>query len=88
VILRYEWLSESRPTILVSIGEPLACDAPSERLQGAMVQLFKGMDAPVSSRDLSKFRPLIRRALSLNKRWDWLVHRLTGRMEPFEELNR
>ena len=88
VIFRYEWLGESRPSILIFIGSSMPCGASSAQLQSAMQALFDEAGESLDPPRLEKYTPLFPPAMSLNKRWDYLVHRLARRREPFDPVNR
>lgn len=88
LVLRYEWLIESKPTVFISIAEPLPAgtqpDAIAARLNGLNAELCARIDR--SARD--GFEPVFPARLSLNKRWDYLRHVATGRRAEFERDNR
>lgn len=85
--IRYEWLAESKPTVLVEIAAPLdghACTTPG--LQAAMQ---KALDAPAQEllhHQTPGYTPLLRPRMSINRVFDYVVHRLRGR--PAAEFRR
>ena len=89
LVIRYAWLAESRPSIFVRIGAPLSPtpeqpDALAHRLQALVLEL----DTDLEAADCSAYTPLFPSRLSMNKRWDYFVHRLRGRAtESFEREN-
>lgn len=88
LVIRYAWLAESRPTIFVRIGSPLASNA-GDTLSARLNALAQELDAALESPDLREnYAPLFPPRLSMNKRWDLFVHRLRGRKaETFEREN-
>ena len=88
VVLRYEWLKESRPTIFVRIGAPMGPDAQAGELAAVLAALYARVGHALEPLDLSGYRPLYGARLSMNKRWDRLLHALGRRGEKFEEHNR
>jgi hypothetical protein len=53
-----------------------------------MQALFDGAGESLDPPNLEKYTPLFPPAMSLNKRWDYLVHRLARKREPFDPVNR
>ena len=86
--LRYEWLSESRPSIFVQVGAPMEASASAEELAAVLNALFSRVDAALDPLDLGGYQPLYGTRLSMNKRWDHLLHLLGTRREAFDEYNR
>lgn len=81
-VLRYEWLQESRPSIFLNLGAPLEANAGPEAVAAALNALLA---VPVAGQ---AFEAVIPPRMSLNKRWDLLVHRLRGRSAgEFEREN-
>ena len=78
VVLRYEWLLESRPSIFVRVGAPLPADTAADFLAGRMNELLAQTDADIERRDFTAWEELLPAGLSMNKRWDYFVHLLTG----------
>lgn len=72
VAFRYEWMVESRPSLFISIGEPLAPDSPDAALEEALQALYDGIGATLAPVDLASYHPLFTPRLSMNKLWDWL----------------
>lgn len=87
VNFRYEWLVESRPTFLVRIGTPLAPGAMTEEIDSSLQNLNDQTKRKLDPIDLSDFVPLMRPHLSLNKKMDWVIAALRGRLRQFERDN-
>lgn len=88
LVLRYEWLSESRPSIFVSVGTPLEASTTTDELAAALNTLYAGLDEKLSPLDLRGAETLFPSRMSVNKRWDYLLHRLRRRPEAFDPQNR
>ena len=88
LVLRYEWLSESRPSIFVRVGEPMISTTPADELAEVLNTLYAQLNEKLDPLDLSGAEPLFPPRMSVNKRWDYLVHRLWRRREPFAPQNR
>ena len=88
VALRYEWLGESRPSVFVLAGEPLPPTATEDTLAGALDSLYALLDEKLDPLDLSDAEPLFPPRMSMNKRWDYLLHRLWRRPGSFDPQNR
>ena len=88
VVLRYEWLSESRPSIFVQVGAPMNPSTSAEELAVALHSLLTRVGEALEPLDLGGFIPLHGSRLSMNKRWDWFLHLLGRRREKFDEHNR
>ena len=87
VALRYDWLSESKPSVFVRLGRPLAAGASSEDIAGSLNALLAETDRTLDPPDLASYEPLFAPGLSINKRWDFLRHVLGGRRETFDKSN-
>ncbi len=87
LVIRYEWLVESRPTILVRIGAALPAETTAAQLSAVMNGLFSEIDAALDPIEMSEYQPLFRPRMSMNRRWDYFVHRVLGRREAFEREN-
>ena len=87
VILRYEWLNESRPSILISAGQPLPASTSAADLAAVLNGMHARLEHHVRSLDLEGFEVLFVPRPSINKRWDHLLHLLKLRREPFEARN-
>lgn len=87
VILRYEWLIESRPSILIKIGAPLPETTTAKQLQARLQELYDQVD-PQPGKILDTFQPLFKPRMSINKKLDYIVHLLSGTKTPFERENR
>ena len=88
VALRYAWLSESRPSVFVRLGPPLAAGTSSEDIAGNLNALLAETDRTLDPPDLAAYEPLFEPGLSINRRWDFLRHRFGGRREAFDKSNR
>ncbi len=88
MVLRYEWLSESRPSIFVGVGTPLAAATPADELAAVLNGLYAQLDQRLEPLDLQGAESLFSPRLSMNKRWDYLLHRLRRRREVFDPQNR
>ena len=86
--LRYEWLSESRPTIFVQVGAPMDASTTADGLAAELNALFLRAGDALDPLDLRHFQPLYRSRLSMNKRWDRLVHFFGRNRGAFDEHNR
>jgi len=91
---RYQFLGEYQPEAFAWVGEPWVVtpgSANRRALTGEMADrlnaVLEALDRTIALEDLSPFRPLVRGALSLNKRLDRLRHRLGLLDGPFEERN-
>ena len=87
VVLRYEWMIESRPSILINIGAPLPATTRADELQECLQRLFDEVD-PEPVKFAEKFKPLFNPSMSMNKKLDYLVHKIRGDETPFERENR
>ncbi len=88
-ILRYEWLRESRATIFIRFGPPLPAGADAKALAAAMNALATETDiaideAGAAAADLT---PLFPPRVSMNRRWERLLHRLRGGSGEFDAQN-
>ncbi len=88
LVLRYEWLNESRPSILISVGEPLVATTCAAELAVVLNRLYAQLDHNVTTLDLGSAETLFAARMSINKRWDRFLHLLGGRREPFDVQNR
>lgn len=88
LVLRYEWLSESRPTIFVQVGAPLAASVTAEELAAELNALYARVGDALEPLNLRGFQPLYRSSLSMNKHWDRFLRLLGRSREPFDEHNR
>ena len=87
LVLRYEWLLESRPSIFVRIGAPLEANAPANRVAEALNALLAETDRTTAQLDLASYEPLFTPGMSMNKRWDYLVHLCLRRRGVFDKQN-
>ncbi len=88
VVLRYEWLKESRPSVFVQIGAPLSASVSSGELAEVLHSLLARVGEALEPFDPGGFLPLYGTRLSMNKRWDRLLHAFGRRGETFDEHNR
>ena len=88
LVLRYEWLSESRPSIFVQVGDRLEPTVSGEKLAVVLNALFERIGATLHPLDLQGYEPLYGSRLSMNKRWDRLLHFFGRRHEVFDKHNR
>ncbi len=87
IAFRYEWLVESRPTILARIGQPLQPGTPQDAIHVALQNLVDETRRCLDPILLEKFEPMMPPRLSLNKRWDWCVAALRGQLAQFKRDN-
>lgn len=88
LVLRYEWLSESRPSILVGVGAPMIASTTADELAEVLNGLSAQLKSKLDPLDLRGGEPLFPPRMSMNKRWDYLLHRLGRRQEVFDQTNR
>lgn len=88
IILRYEWLNESRPSIFVLVGPPMAASTAANELAAVLNDLRGQLDPRLHPINLNGAESLFPPRLSVNKRWDYLRHRLWRRREVFDPQNR
>ncbi len=87
LVLRYEWLQESAPSILARAGAPLPADTTPDVLAIRLNALLAQTDADVETRNFAGYENVLPARMSLNKSWDRVVHLLLGRPEPFDREN-
>ena len=87
LVLRYEWLNESRPSIFVRIGAPLAPGTEETSIADALNSLLASTDQTLDPLDLTGYQPLFAPGMSMNKRWDYLVHLCLLRGKVFDKHN-
>ena len=88
VALRYAWLSESRPSVFVRVGRPLAAGASAEDIAGSLNGLLADTDRTLDPPTLAEYERLFEPGMSINKQWDYLRHVFGGRREVFDKSNR
>lgn len=88
VVLRYEWLLESKATVFLSIAEPLPAGTEPEAIAARMNALNAELSARVDATSQEGFAAVFPPRLSLNKRWDYVLKTATGRRGEFEHDNR
>jgi chlorobactene lauroyltransferase len=87
LVLRYEWLSESRPSIFVHIGGVLPATGSMAELTGTLNRLEAAIPRTAGAPEFAAFQPLFGRKMSVNKWWDYVRHRLSRARTPFERQN-
>ena len=87
LVLRYEWLLESRPSVLVQIGAPMPPETSPDALAATLNDLFAGIDALLNPARLAACDSLFPARMSMNKRWDHFMHRLMRRHGAFDKQN-
>ncbi len=87
LVLRYEWLLESRPSVFVQIGAPMPSETSSDALAATLNDLFAGIDAVLSPARLATCDSLFPVRMSMNKRWEYFMHRLWRRDVAFDKQN-
>lgn len=88
VILRFEWLIESKATVFLSIAEALPAGTEPEAIAARMNALNAELGARIDATAQEGFKTVFPPRLSLNKRWDYFLHVVTGRQAKFERENR
>ena len=87
LVLRYEWLIESRPSIFVQVGVPVEPTITDAELAATLNDLLAQTGRALHPLNLDGYEPFYRSGLSMNKRWDRVLH-LFRRREKFDPLNR
>jgi 1-acyl-sn-glycerol-3-phosphate acyltransferase len=87
VIIRYEWMIESRPSILIKVGAPLPETTKAKELQICLQGLFDEV-IPEPGKFSETFLPLFKPRMSINKKLDFFMHCFRGDKTPFERENR
>ncbi len=72
VAFRYEWFSESRPSLIIRCGKPQESNISEEALASTLTAL---RDGPISPETLANPHWLIPPRRSLNRRWADLFHK-------------
>ncbi len=89
VALRYGWLSESRPSVFIRVGAPMAADTTPKAIADTLNGLLARTDQTLDPPDLAGYEPMFGTGMSLNRRWDYVRHLLGGgRREIFDKSNR
>ena len=88
LVLRYEWLSESRPSIFVQVGAPSEATITDGELATTLNNLFAQVGRALHPLDLDGYERWHREGLSMNKRWDRVLHLFGRRREEFDPQNR
>ena len=75
--IRYEWLEESRPSVLVRVGPPFVPDAgtTAETLAAGLNDLLAETGRTLESWDpaAAGYAPVLPPRVSMNRRWDRVV---------------
>ena len=88
VSFRYEFFREDKPLILIDIGKPIDAAAATETvIQEKCHELAAALQEVVLHQDLTGFRVLLQPRWSINKRWDWFRHAISGRLKEFNPDN-
>lgn len=87
LVLRYEWLVESRPSVFVRVGAPLEPNSSPDALAETLNRLLAETDRTLDPLNLQGYEPLFPPAMSMNKRWDYLVHLCLRRRGVFDKHN-
>ena len=88
LVLRYEWLSESRPSIFVNVNAPMPATTTATELAAVLDTLYAQLQARLDPLNLHHAESLFPPRMSVNKRWDYLLYWLSGRRESFDKQNR
>ena len=88
LVLRYEWLIESRPSIFVQVGAPVEPTLTDAELAATLNDLLARTGRALHPLNLDGYEPFYRPGLSMNKRWDRVLHLFGRRRERFDTLNR
>ena len=80
IVFRFEWMTESRPSLFIRCGPPLPANADEATLSRAMQTLYDAIDPADFRHDTPLFHP----QLSLNKLWEVWAWPWVGRGERFE----
>lgn len=70
VALRYEWLQESRPSIVVNFGKVLPAETSPGELGKAMEDTYGELDEALTAIDLGGFETMLKPRSSINRIWD------------------
>ena len=87
LVLRYEWLVESRPSIFVRIGAPLEANSLPQTVADTLNALLAETDRATLTGNPGAYEPLFSPRMSMNKRWDYLLHLCLRRRGVFEKQN-
>lgn len=85
---RYEFFREQRPTVLINIGEPFpTIESSPERIRDTLRQLAHEQEQACRTGNFNGYERALRPSLSINKKWDWFRHLVTGRIRHFDPEN-
>jgi 1-acyl-sn-glycerol-3-phosphate acyltransferase len=86
--MHFNFEREQHPFAYMRIGKPfLAADSSEERLADEMEVLRKEIQEDVRQRHFEEYEYILKPALSINKRWEWIRRACTGRLSGFERDN-
>ncbi|MEM6822372.1 MAG: lysophospholipid acyltransferase family protein [Verrucomicrobiota bacterium] len=86
--LHYEFRREQRPFVFLRFGAPYSArDNTDERLESELQNLVDQIRSNCQSGDFSEYQPLLKPALSINKRWEWVKRLFTGKLSGFSRDN-
>ncbi len=90
MVIRYEWLIESKPSIIVLFSQPIeAGQFSTEHLRDQMIALRHAADEDLRNLKLESFDELLPPRLSINRRFEQIMHWCRGKKPGnFEKLNR
>ncbi len=88
VAFRYEFFREDRPSVLIRIGSPFpAPECSSHRIQTELQTLADALEHDARRGDLDGYTRALTPRLSVNKRWEWCLQALRGKLKAFEREN-
>ncbi len=87
LVIRYEWLGESRPSIVIRVGGPMSPDTETAEIGVTLNRMLAEVDDSLDGTIPSAYKPWFEPSMSMNKRWDRFLHRLFQRREAFDTQN-
>jgi len=88
VALSYEWLIESRPSILIRAGEIVPATTPAKDFSELLMQLRWQIVQDAADLQLDDYTPILSPRLSLNKQWDRVRGLWRGQGGRVDRFNR
>ena len=73
LVMRYEWMEESRPSVFVQFGPPLPSETTPEELAGVLNGLFGRIGSALDPEAKIQREPLFPEHPSIHTRWDAVV---------------